>query len=58
LFTIEFTVSEDIHTKTGKKIFVAKLTRTLSKVEYININIRIKSLGGYYSSFKKGFLFT
>jgi hypothetical protein len=55
--SIEFTVSEDIHTKTGKKIFVAKLTRTLSKVEYININIRIKSLGGYYSSFKKGFLF-
>jgi frataxin-like iron-binding protein CyaY len=54
---IEFTVSEDTHTKTGKKIFVAKLTRTLSKAEFINISIRIKPLGGYYSSFKKGFLF-
>lgn len=55
--SIEFTVNEDIHTKTGKKIFVAKLTRTLSKAEYINVSIRVKPLGGYYSSFKKGFIF-
>jgi hypothetical protein len=55
--SIEFTVNEDVHTKTGKKIFVAKLIRTLSKVEYINVSIRVKPLGGYYSSFKKGFLF-
>lgn len=55
--SIEFTVSEDIHTKTSAKIFVAKLTKTVSKTEYINISIRIKPLGGYYSSFKKGFIF-
>ncbi|NRU52510.1 hypothetical protein [Clostridium beijerinckii] len=55
--SIEFIVSEDIHTKTGAKIFVAKLTRTVSKAEYIDISIEIKSIGGYYSRFKKGFIF-
>lgn len=55
--TTEFTVIQDVHTKTGAIIFVAKLVKTVSKAEYINISIRIKPLGGYYSSFKKGFLF-
>jgi hypothetical protein len=54
---IEFIVSEDIHTKTGEKIFVAKLTKTVSKDEFINISIQVKSIGGYWSKFKKGFLF-
>jgi len=55
---IEFTVSEDTHTKTGVIIFVAKLVNKIEYVEFKNIESRIKSIGGYYSRFKKGFIFS
>lgn len=54
---IEFTVSEDIHTKTGEKIFVVKLVEKIEYAEFKDIESKIKSIGGYYSRFKKGFLF-
>jgi hypothetical protein len=56
--SIEFTVSEDIHTKTGAKIFVAKLTKKVEYEEFKTIENKIKSIGGYYSRFKKGFIFS
>lgn len=54
---IEFTVLEDTHTKTGTKIFVAKLIKKIEYAEFKNIESKIKSFGGYYSRFKKGFIF-
>lgn len=55
--TTTFTVNEDTHTKTGAIIFVAKLNNKIEYTEFKNIESRIKSIGGYYSRFKKGFIF-
>lgn len=55
---VEFTVSEDIHTKTQEKIFVAKLVERVSKDEFMTILSKIKKLGGYYYKYKGGFIFS
>lgn len=52
----DYTIKEDIHTQTGEKLFVVKFN-TLDKTDFINISKRIKDKGGYYSKFKKGFIF-
>lgn len=54
---IEFIVTEDIDTRTNEKIFVAKLTKTVEYAEFKAIESKIKNIGGYYSRFKRGFLF-
>ena len=56
--TTEFTIAKDTHTKTGAKIFVAKLINKIEYAEFKNIESKIKSIGGYYSRFKKGFIFS
>lgn len=55
---VEFEVVEDVHTKTGEKIFVAKLIERVSKDEFMTILKKIKSLGGYYYKYKGGFIFS
>ena len=52
-----YEVTEDIDTRTGEKIYLAKVIEKLSREEYIKVNQYIKSLGGYYSKFKHAFLF-
>ena len=52
-----YEVSEDTDTRTGEKIFLVKVEKKLSREEYIAVNKYIKSLGGYYSRFKRAFLF-
>lgn len=52
----DYTIKEDVHTQTGEKLFVVKFN-TLDKSAFINISKRIKDKGGYYSKFKKGFIF-
>lgn len=52
-----YQVSEDTDTRTGDKIFLVKVVEKLSREEYIAVNNYIKSLGGYYSRFKRAFLF-
>ena len=52
-----YEVTEDADTRTGEKIYLAKVIEKLSREEYINVNQYIKSLGGYYSKFKHAFLF-
>lgn len=54
---LHYEVSEDTDTRTGEKIYLVKITETLSREEYINVNKYIKSIGGYYSRFKHAFLF-
>lgn len=55
--SVEFTVSEDTHTKTGEKIFVAKLVNRVEKDQFMTILSKIKKLGGYYYKYKGGFIF-
>lgn len=55
--TEEYDIKKDVHTKTQEPIFVVKVLRTLTKEEYINVSNKMKSLGGYYSKFKHGFIF-
>lgn len=52
-----YEVTEDTDTRTGEKIYLAKVVEKLSREEYIKVNQYIKSLGGYYSKFKHAFLF-
>ena len=52
-----YDVSEDTDTRTGEKIYLVKVAEKLSREEYITVNKYIKSLGGYYSRFKRAFLF-
>ena len=52
-----YEVSEDTDTRTGEKIFLVKVAEKLSREEYIIVNKYIKSLGGYWSRFKRAFLF-
>lgn len=52
-----YEVTEDTDTRTGEKIYLAKVIENLSREEYIKVNQYIKSLGGYYSKFKHAFLF-
>ena len=52
-----YEVSEDTDTRTGEKIYLVKVAEKLSREEYIAVNKYIKSLGGYYSRFKRAFLF-
>jgi hypothetical protein len=54
---ISFTVSADTDTRTNSKIYVAKLSAKISREEYQEVNQQIKTIGGYYSRFKKGFIF-
>lgn len=52
-----YEVSEDKDTRTGEKIFLVKVVEKLSREEYISVNKYIRSLGGYYSRYKRAFLF-
>ena len=52
-----YEVLEDTDTRTGERIYLVKVAEKLSREEYIAVNKYIKSLGGYYSKFKRAFLF-
>lgn len=52
-----YVILEDTDTRTGEKIYLVKVKESLSHEEYIQVNRYIKSLGGYYSRFKHGFIF-
>ena len=54
---ITYTVTEDIHTKTGEKLFVVKPDTELSKSDFADVKRKLATLQGFYSSFKKGFIF-
>lgn len=52
-----YEVTEDTDTRTNEKIYLVKVAEKLSREEYITVNKYMKSLGGYYSRFKRAFLF-
>ena len=54
---IKYTVIEDVHTKTGEKLFVVKPDTELTKSDFADVKRKLASLQGFYSGFKKGFIF-
>jgi hypothetical protein len=52
-----YEIKEDIDTRDNSKIFVVKVIEKLDRDEYLTVNNNMKSLGGYYSKFKHGFIF-
>lgn len=52
-----YSVTEDVHTKTGDKIWIVKPERVLNKVDFLEIKRKFAVLNGFYSSFKHGFIF-
>lgn len=52
-----YTIEESKHTKTNETIYLVKWLPTLSRSEYIELNNKIKSIGGYYSKFTHSFIF-
>lgn len=52
-----YVLSDFVHTKTGKKLVLAKPKKTYNKDLFRFINSEAKKIGGYYSTFAKGFLF-
>lgn len=53
----KYTVNEDVDTRDQSKIWVVKIVETLDKEAFNTLRGKMKELGGYYSRFKKGFLF-
>jgi len=54
---LTYEIKEDVDTRDNSKIYVVKVKEKLSKDEYIQVNKYMKSIGGYYSKFKHGFIF-
>lgn len=54
-YTYKITKGED--TRDGSELWVVRIAETLDKTAYIEENKRMKERGGYYSKFKKGFIF-
>lgn len=55
---IKIIVSDDIDTRDNTEIKVVKLVDKLSKDDFNVVRAYFKSVGGYYSRFKRGFIFT
>lgn len=53
----EMTLSETTHSKTGETLYKVSMANRISKEQYVALNTSAKKLGGYYSSYSKGFLF-
>jgi hypothetical protein len=54
---LTYDIKEDTDTRDNSKIYVVKVIEKLDKDEYIKVNNYMKSIGGYYSKFKHGFIF-
>lgn len=55
--SINYTITEDTHTKTGEKIWIAKPETELSKTDFAEVKRKFATMQGYYSTFKHGFIF-
>lgn len=53
----DYTITEDTDTRDGSALWVVKFSERMSKEEYKETAAAIKEIGGYYSKFKKGFIF-
>ena len=55
--SISYTITEDQHTQTHVKIWVVKPEKELKKSDFAEVKRKLATLQGYYSSFKRGFIF-
>lgn len=55
--TVKYNIEEDIHTKTGAKIWIVKPDTELNKTDFAEVKRKFASLQGFYSGFKHGFIF-
>ncbi len=55
--SINYTITEDIHTKTGKTIWIVKPEKELNKADFAEVKRKFATIQGYYSSFVRGFIF-
>jgi hypothetical protein len=53
----EYTITADTDTRDNSPLWVVKIIDKLSNEEYKSISNSFKTLKGYYSKFKKGFIF-
>ena len=54
---VNYTITEDQHTKTGAKIWVVKPDKELNKTDFAEVKRKLATIQGYYSTFKHGFIF-
>lgn len=52
------TITKDKHTKTGEDLWVVKPSERVSSEDFKRLKTSAKQNGGYWSSFKHGFIFT
>lgn len=55
--TVSYTITEDQHTQTHAKIWIVKPEKELNKSDFAEVKRKFATLQGYYSSFKRGFIF-
>lgn len=55
--SISYTIIEDQHTQTHAKIWIVKPEKELNKSDFADVKRKLATLQGYYSSFKRGFIF-
>lgn len=54
---ISYIITEDQHTQTHAKIWIVKSEKELNKSDFVEVKRKFATLQGYYSSFKRGFIF-
>lgn len=55
--SISYIITEDQHTQTHAKIWIVKPEKELNKSDFAEVKRKFATLQGYYSSFKRGFIF-
>ena len=53
----QYTITKDIDTRDNSDLWVVKFVDRMDREEYKETANAIKTIGGYYSKFKKGFIF-
>lgn len=54
---MNYTYYKDYDTRDNSEIYLMKVTSNLSRQEFNHLSEELKKIGGYYSKFKKAFLF-
>ena len=55
--TVNYVITEDVHTKTNKPIWIVKPEKELSKSDFADTKRKLATIQGFYSTFKHGFIF-
>ena len=55
--SISYTITEAQHTQTHAKIWIVKPDKELNKSDFAEVKRKFATMQGYYSSFKRGFIF-